>query len=194
MSDIDDDLIKSLNEATEIKKPNINDAISKVNSTFFESEDVQLPEIKTEEATPEAKPNLEPAKKVSKQDAKLSGETAAAGIDFVTSIVAEAIVAIKSNNKFTGDERKQYNDLIRDADKSKLTEQGLFIREKGDRIIREKNRKLKEIEPSEKARQRMEAAFTKYYEITGKELSPVTLVVAAIAENVIHTISKAAID
>jgi hypothetical protein len=129
------------------------------------------------------------------EDLRKGAETAAATVEFLASLLGEAIINIKYFFKFTADERERLDEEILDKPDSKRTEDEQVLASKFNRLMARRDEKLKNVKVSDTARKRMIDGFTDYAKITGKPpMNPKMLPWVTVSEIALKTVMNAALD
>lgn len=135
------------------------------------------------------------APKIDKKEAKIAAESSQAAIEFLTTLIGEFIVNYQFAKNFTPEQKELLNEKLLDTNPDFLDDHEKTLLARYQRLEKKKNKKLKGLEQSEKARERMTHAFEKYSELTGKTfMSPGLMLGVAIGENVVKTITTLVFD
>lgn len=184
------DLLSKLMVATEKKIPNINQAAKAW--TFQDEPETEEIAPKGTETTATQPNNANQdqqnneAKKPTKQELEASAESGATIVEFCSSIIFEGIVKVRFSRKFTDDEKQLLDEKVIDEAIENLTPEEQKLKRKYERLEKAKQRKLEEIETTDKQRKKMYDAFYKYSEVTGKTLGPGWIIGATIIDVVIN--------
>lgn len=196
------DLLAELAKRTEPKTPS---AASSQSWDFSndEKETVQpnglqnpTPEAITQGAsTPTPGATTPEAPKIDKREAKIAAESSQAAIEFLTTLIGEFIVNYQFSKNFTDEQKELLNEKILDTNPDLLSEEEKTLLARYKRLEKKKDKKIKNLEQSERARERMTHAFEKYSELTGKTfMTPGLMLGVAIGENIVKSATTLIFD
>lgn len=151
------------------------------------------PQTQTQATTKASEPKSE--NKLDAKTIKMDSEASQAAVEFLTTMIGEVIVNLMYRSKFSMDERQQLSDKVLDAKEENLNDEEKQLLRKYKRLMKEKDKKIDKLTPSDKARERMTDAFAKYAEMTGKTFfTPGMMLGVAIGESVIKTTTSVIFD
>lgn len=195
------DLLEILKQKTETKTPSVAASQSWDFSTDDKQDVVAPVGVNTHQKQPQTTTTApsnttqsgEP--KPDKKTIRMDAEASQAGIEFLTTLIGEFIITWMYYKKFTAEQRELINEKLLDSNQAKFTDEEKALLHRYQRLMKEKDRKMKKMEQSDKAKERMINAFERYSEITGKTfMSPGLMLTVAISENVVKTITSVAFD
>lgn len=153
------------------------------------------PEATTQQTTTAPGATTTEAPKIDKKEAKIAAESSQAAIEFLTTLIGEFIVNYQFAKNFTPEQKELLNEKLLDSNPDFLNDEEKTLLARYQRLEKKKNKKLKGLEQSEKARERMVHAFEKYSELTGQTfMSPGLMLGIAVGENVVKTITTLVFD
>jgi len=194
------DLLEILKQKTETKTPSVAASQSWDFSTDDKT-DIVAPvranpqPTQTAPAQPTQAVQTDNEPKPDKKTIRIDAEASQAGIEFLTTLIGEFIITWMYYKKFTAEQRELINEKLLDSNPATFTDEEKALLHRYQRLMKEKDRKMKKMEQSDKAKERMINAFERYSEITGKTfMSPGLMLTVAISENVVKTITSVAFD
>lgn len=194
------DLLEILKQKTETKTPSVAASQSWDFSTDDKT-DIVAPvganpqPTQTAPAQPTQAVQTDNEPKPDKKTIRMDAEASQAGIEFLTTLIGEFIITWMYYKKFTAEQRELINEKLLDSNPATFTDEEKALLHRYQRLMKEKDRKMKKMEQSDKAKERMINAFERYSEITGKTfMSPGLMLTVAISENVVKTITSVAFD
>lgn len=203
------DLLTQLANETETKLP--GDGNKVINSDFWDKkpEETETPEEKKPEKeteapeekkseketktaeTEEVKPVPERPKKLDKEVKEASARTMVQMVDFTQKLIFTPIVNYKARKKFTDAEVNRLDESnIEDANKESLEGEDLALRNKWDRVMKRRDKKLKDIPFTDPEIKDLTTACFNYMDVKQKELPPEYFLALTIAT----IVGKRAID
>lgn len=194
------DLLEVLKQKTEVKTPSVAASQSWDFSTDDKTDIVapvgatpQTTQTTTSQPTQAVQTDNEP--KPDKKTIRMDAEASQAGIEFLTTLIGELIITWMYHKKFSVEQRELLNEKLLDANPANFTDEEKALLNRYNRLMKEKDRKMKKMEQSERAKERMINAFERYSEITGKTfMSPGLMLTIAVSENIVKTITSVAFD
>lgn len=192
------DLLFQLKEATETKQPGKetqskawdfqDEKISEEPVKAASNSDFEQP--KTEEKSTVAPgPHGPPVEKITDKAKRSSARTAVGMLDLFQRGLFTPIINNKYKKKFTGDEISKL-ELIIDVEKKGLENEDLKLRNKWDRLMKKRDKKIDSIPFEETEKKDIEEAFYTYFDFKEKTLPPEWFVGMA----VLNSFGKRAID
>lgn len=206
-----DDLINRLNTATETKTPTANTTSKSWSFTLDENEtkaetttnpetkaetEVKTSDFETTQAPPASSttsttPPASTEPKLSKDFKIASARITVSALDMTQRMIFTPLINRKYSKKFTEQESKILDETnIIDEEKSLLNAQDLPLRNKFDRIMKKRDKKIKDIPFEDLESQDLEKMFYQYMDAKNTTLPPEIMLVIGIA----NVLGKRAID
>lgn len=199
-TDSTEDLLSKLDQATEKKEVNTANTVV----YDFTGEDITTKETPKEESAnfvsdpkPETKPGTETKKdpasepKLSKELKLATARITVSALDSTQRVIFTPLINRKYAKKFTPDEVNKLNDKnIIDEAKERLEADDLTLRNKFDRLMKKRDKKLKDITFTDPESQDLEKIFVQYMDVKNEALPPEIMLFIGIA----NVLGKRAID
>jgi hypothetical protein len=170
-----EDLLQQLAAATEKKTPAEKGADAWKFDDEAEDEEEPAADNKAEESSASpgsAKDPKAAADKPATKDEKLASARIAVGMmDLTFKSLFTPLINHRFKKKFTVEEIDRL-ETVADADKKKLTDEDLDLRNKWDRLMKKRDQKLETIPIEGEEKDDLETAMYTYFDVTGKKLSP----------------------
>lgn len=202
------ELLQKLADQTEFKSPGEGNNV--ISSDFWDKKEDEKETVTPEEKkneketkatsdtkttettdTEETKPTPERPKKLDKEVKEASARTMVQMVDFTQKLIFTPIVNYKAKKKFTDAEVTRLDESnIEDADKESLKDDDLALRNKWDRVMKRRDKKLKEIPFTDPEIKDLTTACYNYMDVKQKELPPEYFLALTIAT----IVGKRAID
>ena len=124
-------------------------------------------------------------KKVTPDDANVSGVTAAMLIDTLTNLAFGIGVKLQTKNKFSEEQRERISSTdILDAREETLNESDYKLKQYWKRVMSSQKKKFDALESDDKDIERRSKILSKYFKETNTQISAGWLVVAALIEDI----------
>ncbi|MDF2449412.1 MAG: hypothetical protein K0R26_1916 [Bacteroidota bacterium] len=180
------ELFSELEKTTETKSAS-SEVLPKFN--FGTEEETPKATVDPKPTTPENTPETTKpgAKKLTKEDFQLSGETAAASLDTMTNFLFTLGLKLQTKYKFTEEQREIIDTTdILDRKDSDLSEEHLKLKNFWERTMKSQRRKFEKLEASsdEQSEARRAKILTKYFEATNTEIGPGWMLIMALIEDI----------